>query len=89
MLTQIVAMAFAATAQTSPAASAVQPHTQHVQSGPAGHSQMRHSSMAEHGNGCCSKSADGKMQCQMMSRHGGQHQGAADHQPQQGHGTPN
>ena len=84
MFTQIIAMAFAATVQASPAA---QPHMQQMQGGHADHSQMRHSNMAEHGNGCCSKTADGKMQCHMMSGHGGGHQGAAEHQPQQGHGT--
>ena len=86
MYTYIAAVALAAVAQPSHPAPAAEPHAQHGQSGHAGAAQKGHSQMAEHGS-CCSKTADGKMQCQMMSSHGGHHQGGAGHEHQQGHGA--
>ena len=81
MLTFITGIAALAAAQTAQAAPA-NPHAQ--QTAPAGqmdHSKMDHSKMSQEGGGCCTKTADGKMECQMMKGRGseqgaqGQHQG--------------
>ncbi len=77
----LIAAALAAAAPAAPTA-APDAHAQHgqPQQGSQGHEQ--HKKM-----GCCSKGADGKMKCQMMSGHGGQHGSAGEQQPQQGQGT--
>lgn len=80
MLTIITALALAAAAQPATAAPAANPH------GQASHSKMDHSKMAQHADGCCAKSADGKMECRMMKGHGAQHQGQPG-QAHQGHGS--
>lgn len=74
MLALMTAMALAAAAQTAPAAPAVNPHSQHMQTG-MDHSKMDHSrmgqmNMAQHGNGCCKTGADGKMECAMFNKAG-------------------
>lgn len=81
MSTFIIGIAALAAAQTAQAAPA-NPHAQHT--APAGqmdHSKMDHSNMGQQGKSCCTKTADGKMECQMMKARGspqgdqGQHQG--------------
>jgi hypothetical protein len=81
MLTIITALALAAAAQPASAATATNPHAQHGQTGQMDHSKMDHANMAQHADGCCTKTADGKMECRMMKGHGAKHQG----QPGQGH----
>lgn len=86
MLTIITAVALAAAAQPAPAAPATNPHAQHGQAGPMDHSKMDHANMAQHADGCCTKTADGKMECRMMKGHGAQHQRQSG-QTHQGHGS--
>ena len=81
MLTIITALAVAAGAQPTSAATATNPHAQHGKTGQMDHSKMDQSNMAQHADGCCTKTADGKMECRMMKGHGAKHQG----QPGQGH----
>ena len=86
MLTIITALALATAAQTAQPAPA-QPHAQHMTgSGQMDHSKMDHANMAQHADGCCTKTADGKMECRMMKGHGAQHQGQSG-QAHQGHGS--
>ena len=68
MLTIMTAMALAAT--QAPAAPAPNAHAQHTQAGQMDHSKMDHSKMAQHGDGCCKKGADGKMECSMSNKAG-------------------
>lgn len=70
MLTIMTAMALAAAAQPPAAAPAANPHAQHTQTGQMDHSKMGHSNMAQHGDGCCKKGADGKMECTMPTKAG-------------------
>lgn len=86
MLTIITAVALAAAAQPASAAPAANPHAQHGQTRQMDHSRMGHSTMGEHADGCCTKTADGKMDCRMMNGHGAQHQGQSG-QAHQGHGS--
>lgn len=81
MLTMMTAMALAATAQTAPAAPAAKPPAQHTQTGQMDHSRMDQMNMARHGDGCCKKGADGKMECAMSSKAGtgSTHQGHSGH----------
>lgn len=84
MLTIITALALAAAAQPASAApAAANPHAQH---GQMDHSKMGHANMAQHADGCCTKTADEKMECRMMKGHGTQHQGQSG-QAHQGHGS--
>lgn len=86
MLTIITSLALAAAAQPASAAPVTNPHAQHGQTGQMDHSKMDHANMAQHADGCCTKTADGKMECRMMKGHGAQHQGPSG-QAQQGHGS--
>lgn len=83
MLTFITGIAALAAAQTAPTAPP-NPHVQHAQAGQMDHSKMDHSKMGSQGGGCCSKSADGKMECQMMTGHGSQQGAAGKHQRHSG-----
>lgn len=82
----LIAAAIAAAAPAAPMA-AHDAHAQHGQNQQGQHQQGGQGHDQHKGMGCCTKTADGKMQCQMMSGHGGQHGGASGHQPQQGQGT--
>lgn len=91
MLTIMTALALAAAAQPASAAPVTNPHAQHGQTGQMDHSKMDHSkmdhaNMAQHADGCCTKTADGKMECRMMKGHGAQHQGQSG-QAHQGQGS--
>lgn len=67
MLTFISGIAALAAAQAAPA----NPHAQHI---------AQAGQMGQQGGGCCKKSADGKMECQMMKGHGSQQSAAGQHQ---------
>lgn len=86
MFTIMTAVALAAAAQPATAAPATNPHAQHGQTGQMDHSKMDHSQMAQHADGCCTKTADGKMECRMMKGQGAQNQGQSG-QAHQGHGS--
>ncbi|HXH51944.1 MAG TPA: hypothetical protein VNH53_00745 [Sphingomicrobium sp.] len=86
MLTIMTAMALAAAAQPAATARAANPHAQHMQAGQMDHSKMDHSKMdhskmGQHGDGCCKKGADGKMECTMPNKAGA----SSDHQGNSGH----
>ena len=84
MSTFIIGIAALAATQTAQAAPA-HPHAQHT--APAGqmdHSKMDPSKMGQKGGGCCTKTADGKMECQMMKGRGSQQGAQGQHQ---GHST--
>lgn len=81
-ITAMAALAAAQTAQPAPA----NPHAQHT--APAGqmdHSKMGQSSVGQQGGGCCTKTADGKMECQMMKTGASQPGGQGQVQGHSGH----
>ena len=58
----------------------------HSQHSPAQHAQHQQGKAAGHsGEHKCCKEVNGKMECQMMKGHGGQHQGHGQQQGQSGH----
>jgi hypothetical protein len=74
MLTMIAAAALAAAQPQAPAPAAG--HPQHSQTGPTvpsnmDNSSMDHSKMGQSGGGCCKRTAEGKMECAMMSGNAG------------------
>jgi hypothetical protein len=81
MLTIMTAMALAAAAQPAVTAPAANQHAQHTQAGQMDHSKMDHSKMGQHGDGCCKKGADGKMECTMSKKTGA----SSDHKGHSGH----
>ena len=77
----LIAAAALAAAQAAPAAP-----VDHKQHSPAEHAQHQQGEHQQHqGMHKCCKEVDGKMQCQMMQGHGGQHQGHGSDKGQQGH----
>jgi hypothetical protein len=74
MITLIAAVALSAAAPTQ--AAPASPHVQHT--APAG--QMDHSKMGQKDGSCCNKSADGKMECQLMKDRGSQGGARDQHQ---------
>lgn len=85
MITLLTALAVAAAAQPAQPAPA-NPHAQHnMTSGQMHQSAMGHSEMAQHGAGCCAKTADGKMECRVMQGNGAAHGSQSQQQGHSGH----
>lgn len=85
MITFITAMAAAAAAQTAQPAPS-NPHAQHQQGATTaqGKMAMGQMQMAQMGQGCCAKTPDGKMECQMMKGQGSRQGSQAPHQGHSG-----
>lgn len=85
MLTIMTVMALGAV-QPVLAAPATDAHAPHTPTGQADHSRtdhskMDHAKMPQQGDGCCKKTADGKMECAMRDKAGtgSSHQGHDGH----------
>lgn len=84
MLTIMTAMALAGAAQTTPANATAQPkqmgEMQGMDMSQMDHSKMEHMSMGQYGDGCCTHSPDGKMECAMDKKSGASaHEGHSSH----------
>ena len=77
MLTFITGIAALAAAQAAPA----NPHSEHTaQATQMDHSRMDHYKLGEQGGSCCVKTADGKMECQVMKGRNSQQGAQGQHQ---------
>ena len=85
MITLATAMAALAAAQTAQPAPANHHAQQTAPAGQMDHSKMDHPKTGQEGGGCCTKTADGKMECQMMKGRGSPQGGQAQHQGHSGH----